>query len=82
MKTLYALAFVCLSLPAFADVLDITPTGVDEDNTATISAPTPQPIEEYVDEYNAGPVTTPVTKPIDVAEVQVAVRDDHTIIED
>jgi hypothetical protein len=82
MKTLYALVFLCLSVPALADVLDITPIGADEDSIAIASAPAPQPVEDYVDEYNVGPVTTPVTQPTDVAEVQIAERGDDTVIED
>jgi hypothetical protein len=85
MKTLYALIFVFLASPAIADVLDITPTVVDEDNTPAISTPAPQPIEHavdfYVDEDNVEPITTPVMKPIDAAEVQVAARDDDTMVE-
>jgi hypothetical protein len=76
MRTLYALTFVLLfSTSSIADVLDITPTGVDDDSTATISTPTLQPIERavesYVEEYNAEPAT-PVIKPIDAADVQIA----------
>jgi hypothetical protein len=91
MKTLYALIFVCLSFPALADVLDITPIGADEDYAAEASAPAPQPIEDhsfgaevdfYVDEYNVGSVSSPVMKPIDEAELQGTPRDDDTMIED
>jgi hypothetical protein len=86
MKTLYALIFVILSTSALADVLDITPIGVDEENTATTSAPAPQPIEHAVDfdvdEYNAEPAPAPVINPIDVAEVKVAARGDDTMIEE
>jgi hypothetical protein len=81
MKTFYALIFVLLSSPAIADVLDITPTGADEDNTATISTSAPQPTEHAVD-YNAEPIPTPAIKPVDVAEVQVASRGDDTTIEE
>jgi hypothetical protein len=86
MKTLYALILVCLSSPTLADVLDITPIDVYEDNTAAASAPAPQPIEYavdfYVDEYDAHPVPTPVMNPTGTTEVQVAARDDDTMIED
>jgi hypothetical protein len=86
MKTFYALIFVLLSSPVIADVLDITPTGADEDNTATISTSAPQPIEHavdfYVDDDNAEPIPTPAIKPVDVAEVQVASRGDDTTIEE
>src|SRR5262249_58035477 len=44
MKTLYVLAFACLSLPALADVLE--PIGVGEENTVVATAPAPQPIED------------------------------------
>jgi len=86
MKTLYALIFVLLASPAIADILDITPTAVDQDNTATISTSAPQPTEHavdfYVDEDNAEPIPTPAIKPVDVAEVQVASRGDDTMIEE
>jgi hypothetical protein len=90
MKTLYALVFVCLSLPAFADVLDITPTGVDEEYTAATSGLAAQPTEDrsvggdvdvYVDEYNAGAVA-PATQPIDATEFQPSSRDDDTMFAD
>jgi hypothetical protein len=56
MKTLYAVTFVCLSLPALADVL--APIRADEDDTAPASVPAFQSIEDqsvvdfYVDEYH------------------------------
>jgi hypothetical protein len=84
MKRLYALIFVCLSSPTLADVLDITPIDVNEDNTAAASAPAPQPIKYavdfYVDEYDVDPVPTPIMKSTGIAEVQVAARDDDTMI--
>jgi hypothetical protein len=91
MKTLYALVFVCLALPAFADVLDITPSGVDEDYTVATSGLAPQPTEDrsvgadvdvYVDEYNVGYDITPAMKPIDETELQASSRDDDSMIED
>jgi hypothetical protein len=85
MKTLYAVTFfVCLSLSALADVLDITPIAGVEDSIAT-SMPPPQTIEDhsvraavdfYVDEYHVGPVTTPAIKPIEGAEFEGTSRDD------
>jgi hypothetical protein len=90
MKTLYALVFVCLSFPALADVLDITPTGADEDYTAATIGLAPQPTEDrsigadvdvYVDEYNAGAVA-PATQPIDEAELPASSRDDDTMFAD
>ena len=60
MKALYAVTFVCLSLPAFAD--DATPIRADEDNTATAGVPASQPTEDqsivdfYVDETHMRPI--------------------------
>jgi hypothetical protein len=87
MKTLYALIFVLLSSPAIADVLDITPTGTD-DTTSAISTPAPvidHAVDfdiDYIDEYNAGPVPAEPAKPTDVAEIQVAVGPDDSVVED
>jgi len=90
MKTLYALVFVCLSFPALADVLDITPVGVDEEYIAATSGLAPQPVEHrsigadvdvYVDEYNAGAVA-PATQPFDATEYQASSRDDDTMFAD
>ena len=80
MKTLYALIFVLLSSPTIADVLDITPTGAD-DTTSAISAPAPPPIE-HADESKAEPVPADPAKPIDLAEIQIAMGHDDIIIED
>jgi hypothetical protein len=60
MKALYAVTFVCLSLPALAD--DATPMRADEDNAVTAGAPASQPIEDqsivdfFVDETNMRPI--------------------------
>jgi hypothetical protein len=82
MKTLYALVFVCLSLPALADVLDVMPIGADEEITAAVNVPALQPVDDQtvgavVDEDNAGSVTTPndvasVTTPNDAGSVTAA----------
>src|SRR5262245_51780977 len=67
MKTLYALVFACLSLPALADVLE--PIGVDEENTVVATVPAPQPIDDQsiggavyflAAESNAGPASDDV----------------------
>jgi hypothetical protein len=61
MKTLYAVTFVCLSLPALADVL--APIRADEDDSAPASMSAIQSIEDqsvvdfYVDEYHLRQVT-------------------------
>src|SRR5262245_23780260 len=87
MKTLYALVFVCLSLPALADVLDITPIGADEEDTVVATVPAPPRIEDQsvgggvyflVDEYNAGSTSDDVgavTTPDDVGSVTTPVMD-------
>ena len=87
MKTLYALFFVCLSVPALADVLDVMPIGGDEDDDATVSMPAPEPIEDHsvgavVDFYvdvgddNVVSAATPAIKPDEGAELEGTSRAD------
>jgi hypothetical protein len=79
MKTIYALFFVCLSVPALADVLDVMPIGGDANDVATVSMPAPEPIDEqsigavvdfHVDagDDNVASVATPAIEPADAAE--------------
>ena len=87
MKTLYALFFVCLSVPALADILDVMPIGGDEDDVATVSMPAPEPIEDHsvgavVDFYvdvgddNVVSAATPAIKPDEGAELEGTSRAD------
>jgi hypothetical protein len=87
MKTLYALFFVCLSVPALADVLDVMPIGGDEDDVATVSIPVPAPIEDHsvgaivdfdvdIDVDNVASATTPAIEPDDRAELEGTSRAD------
>jgi hypothetical protein len=81
MKTLYALFFVCLSVPALADVLDIVPVGGDGNEVATVSMPAPEPIDEQsigavvdfdvdIGDDNVASATTPAIEPDDAAELE------------
>jgi hypothetical protein len=94
MKALYAVTFVCLSLPAFAD--DVTPIRADEDNTATAGVPASQPTEDqsivdfYVDETNMRPIADVLditltrteeenTSTVNVPAVQSS--EDHSVVD-
>ena len=94
MKALYAVTFVCLSLPAFAD--DVTPIRADEDNTATAGVPASQPTEDqsivdfYVDETHMRPIADVLditltrtdednTSTVNVPAVQSS--EDHSVVD-
>jgi hypothetical protein len=94
MKALYAVTFVCLSLPAFAD--DATPIRADEDNAVTAGLPASQPIEDqsivdfHVDETHMRPIadvldiTLTRTEEDDTSTVNVpAVQssEDHSVVD-
>jgi hypothetical protein len=71
MKTLYALAFICLSLPAFASNLDLShqPYQATDDfdflgeNTSAIAVPTTPESEEVWAEIWLGPDSSPSSDP-------------------
>jgi hypothetical protein len=94
MKALYAVTFVCLSLPAFAD--DVTPIRADEDNAVTAGVPASQPtgdqsiVDFHVDETNMRPIADVLditltrtdednTSTVDVPAVQPS--EDHSVVD-